>query len=165
METEDLPVGPNQLPLPISAPQKSLRKTNPLILVINDEGHIVYQPEQALDHINHAWDSIFSANLLCEHPCKVLATAWPQIQVKSAQFDLPDVTGQQLYDTIQRRKIAAAPGFDGWRTCELQALPVACFEPIARFFTFVEHSDQPLPQALVCAKQCILNKKGSCLCP
>lgn len=44
------------------------------------------------------------------------------------------ITGQQLFDTVQRRKLAAAPGLDGWRTCELQALPVACFEPVETFF-------------------------------
>ena len=139
---------------------KNRAQDEPPNLVVDHDGHIVYQPDQALDHINDAWDTIFSANILCEQPCKVLATVWPQIQDKSAQLDLPDVTSRQLFETIQRRKIAAAPGFDGWRTCELQALPVACFEPIAMFFTFIEQSDQPLPKALVCAKQCILNKKG-----
>lgn len=90
----------------------------------------------------------------------MLQTVWPQIQNQTAPLDLPPIEGKQLFDTIHRRKLLAAPGMDGWRTIELQALPAPCFEPIAAFFTHIEFSDQPLPNALVCAKQRILNKKG-----
>ena len=129
-------------------------------LVLDDVGQIIYQPMPALDQINSAWDTIYSANALCENPIKILEVIWPSIQQQVHQCDLPPIQGKQLFETVHRRKSHAAPGLDGWRTLELQALPAPCFDPIARFFTFIEESEQPLPKALVCAKQCILNKKG-----
>ena len=61
---------------------------------------------------------------------------------------------------VQRRKTNAAPGLDGWRTVELQALPIRCFEILAMFFQMLEDTDIPLPRALVVTKQVILNKPG-----
>ena len=53
-----------------------------------------------------------------EQPIKVLKIVWPAID---------------LYDAIHRRNPLAAPGLDGWRTTDLQALPVVAFEPVADF--------------------------------
>ena len=139
---------------------RNCAQDEPPNLVLDNEGQVLFQPNLALDQINVAWDDIYSANVLCERPLKILETVWPCIRDQVHQCDLPPIQGRQLFDTIHRRKSHAAPGLDGWRTIELQALPAPCFEPIAKFFTFIEQSDQPLPDALVCAKQCILNKKG-----
>lgn len=76
----------------------------------------------------------------------MLETVWPYIQ--------------DLYQIIQKRKLHAAPGLDGWRTAELQQLTAAELQPCADFFDFIVCSDQPLPTSLVCAKQVILNKPG-----
>ena len=139
---------------------RNCAQDEPPNLILDGTGQIIYQPGPALDQINSAWDDVYSANVLCEDPLKVLETIWPCIHSKVHQCELPPITGQQLFETIHRRKSHAAPGLDGWRTIELQALPAPCFQPIAEFFTYIEESNQPLPKALVCAKQCILNKKG-----
>ena len=49
---------------------------------------------------------------------------------------------------------------DGWRTQELQAMHPSYFHVLALFFKSLEESDDPLPRALVFAKQVILNKPG-----
>ena len=135
-------------------------RDEPANLVVNDAGNILFDPKQALSHINTEWDSVFSANCLHEHPLKVLEVVWPYIQHEVHQFDVPDLTGADLYAIIQKRKTVAAPGLDGWRTCELQALPITAFEGVAAFFRCLEHSECPIPSILATAKQKILNKNG-----
>lgn len=66
-------------------------------LVLDDQGNIIYQPELALDQINQAWDGIYVANALCEHPLKVLEVEWPQIHDKAVQLHLPPIKGKQLF--------------------------------------------------------------------
>ena len=65
-----------------------------------------------------------------------------------------------LHHVLQKRKAHAAPGLDGWRTLELQTFTSAELDPVAHFFSLIESSHLPLPKALVCAKQVILNKPG-----
>lgn len=129
-------------------------------LVSDQAGNIITQPEKAIATLNEAWDDIFAANVLSEHPLKMLETIWPYIQDKQVAAILPPITGDALFQTIQKRKSIAAPGLDGWRTCELQALPRFCFNVLADFFQLIEESDLPLPTALTVAKQVILNKAG-----
>ena len=133
---------------------------DPPNLVSDRAGNIITQPEQAIATLNEAWDDIFAANVLSEHPLKMLETVWPYIQDKQIPANLPPITGDALFLTVQKRKINAAPGLDGWRTCELQALPKFCFNVLAEFFQLIEESEFPLPTALTVAKQVILNKAG-----
>ena len=98
--------------------------------------------------------------MLHEDPMKVLSIIWPYIQNTHVDFELPVLQPEDLYDVIQNRKVFAAPGLDGWRTNELQALPVSCFAPIAKFFHNLEKNEQEVPTTLTCAKQMILNKNG-----
>ena len=134
----------------------------PANLVEDDHGNILYQPDAALQHLNNKWDDVYGANVGFDHPIKMLHTVWPYIQDKVHQANLPQIDAEALYKTVQRRKTEAAPGLDGWRTCELQALPPQCFIPIARFFRWIEHHPQlDLPEALTRAKQIILNKPGA----
>ena len=135
-------------------------KDEPANLVTTSEGHILYEPVAALRHINETWDTVFSANCLHEHPLKVLEVIWPYIQNETSQASVPDVSYQDLYDTVQRRKPLAAAGLDGWRTHELQSLPPRAFSAVAYFFRSLEDSDQPVPQILATTKQQILNKNG-----
>ena len=133
----------------------------PANLVEDDLGNILYQPECALKHLNSKWDDVYAANVLHDHPLQMLKTIWPYIHDKSTQANLPPIDADVLFRTVHKRKTAAAPGLDGWRTCELQALPSHCFAPIARFFRWIEQNPQiPLPEALTCSKQVILNKPG-----
>ena len=62
---------------------------------------------------------------------------------------------------LKKRKKEAAPGLDGWRTTEMQALPRACFAWFAALFQRLEDNHEPLPQVLSTARQIILNKNGS----
>ena len=84
----------------------------------------------------------------------------PYIADKHSPVELPMITGQDLRQNLQKRKAQAAPGFDGWRTLELQTFTPDDLEPVALFFSLVEREGLPLPKALVCAKQVILNKPG-----
>lgn len=129
-------------------------------LVLNDQGQILTQPEEAIQELNRKWDDIFAANVLADHPLKMLETVWPYISDKQVQAHLPPISGEALYHVIKKRKTNAAPGLDGWRTVELQALPKKCFDVLAVFFQLIEDSDHPLPKALTFAKQVILNKPG-----
>ena len=66
-----------------------------------------------------------------------------------------------LFDTVHRRHPVAAPGLDGWRTSDVQALPVQAFVPIAEFLNELEHCNEDIPKVLTKAKQMVLNKNGS----
>ena len=129
-------------------------------LVQNDQGQILTQPDQAIAELNSKWDDIFAANVLAEHPLKMLETVWPYIADKQVEVSLPPISGDDLFQVVRKRKTNAAPGLDGWRTVELQAIPKRCFEILAMFFRMLEDTDSPLPRALTVAKQVILNKPG-----
>ena len=122
----------------------------PSNLVLDDQQNIVCQP-----------DDIFSANVLHEEPLRILQAAWPYLSHDSSEFEIPPLGASDLACTIAGRNPDAAAGLDGWRTTDLQALPVKCLEVIANFFHTVEEDcGGDLPTALVCAKQAILNKAG-----
>ena len=133
---------------------------DPPNLVTDCQGNIVCQPTDAILEINHQWDDIFAANVLQPDPMQVLAYVWPQIQSCHYDCNLPEITCDDLRDTIQARKKHAAPGLDGWKTNELQLLPAVAFMPFVRCFQHMEASHEPLPKALTCARQMILNKNG-----
>lgn len=72
----------------------------PANLIEDDEGNILYQPDSALAHLNNKWDDIYAAN-----------------DDKITQAHLPPIDAAALHRVVQKRKPAAAPGLDGWRTC------------------------------------------------
>ena len=130
-------------------------------LVEDDEGQILYQPDAVLTHLNSKWDSVYSANTLHEHPLKMLETVWPYIKHHTHEAHIPPIDAKSLRAVIQRRKKHAAPGLDGWRTGELQALSSHAFVPVALFFQWAEQQfGDNLPKMLTCTKQVLLNKPG-----
>ena len=133
----------------------------PANLIMDQEKNIVFAPNEAIREINQQWDSVYSANAGFPHPLKMLEIVWPQIHHFSHSCSVPDVTAVALRDIIKRRRPDAAPGLDGWRTIEMQSLPVKCFEPFAMLFKELEEGTCPMPQSLATAKQVILNKNGS----
>ena len=139
---------------------KNKNMQEPPNLITTDEGNIIFQPQEALDHINNQWDDVFSVNLLQEDPMDILKVIWPYIKQDCIEFALPNLEATHLFDVIQKRKPCAAPGLDGWRTTELQRLPKECFIPFAEFFRRLEENSEDLPRSLTCAKQMILNKNG-----
>ena len=134
----------------------------PANLVLDSDENIVYNPCQAMQVISSTWDDVFSANVLRDDPTQMLQVIWPYLDQQISTFDIPPLTGAEIMATIQQRKPLAAPGLDGWRTSELQALPMSCCNQIAVFFRSLEEDlEFDMPQVLVTAKQIILNKVDS----
>ena len=133
----------------------------PSNLVLDANQNIVCQPNEALQLINSQWDDIFASNALHEDPVRILRVAWPYIQKDCTPWQPPPLTGAELAKTIASRKPEAAAGLDGWRTTDVQHLPLCCLDAIASFFASLEDAHgADIPSVLVCAKQAILNKVG-----
>ena len=133
---------------------------DPPNLITDQKGNTIFQPEAAISEINEQWDQVFAANILRSDPREILRIIWPYIQHEHHQIDAPSLEAEDLFETIQRRKQLAAPGLDGWRTAELQKLPIAVYRPIASYFLALEENAESLAETLVRAKQIILNKNG-----
>ena len=133
----------------------------PANLLQDADGNIIVDPNQAISTFNDAWDDVFACNIQADHPLRMLDAIWPYIRDHAQQFECQPIDEHAMWTTIQARNPQAAPGFDGWRTQELQLLPAACFRPFAKIFAELETSDDPLPSTLTCARQIILNKNGS----
>lgn len=136
-------------------------KDEPVNLVLDDNSNIVFNPHEAISIINDKWDAIFSANVLHADPMRMLEVIWPHIDQNIPTFNLPPLSGKDIYQTIQDRNPNAAAGLDGWRTADTQRLPLVCCDAIALFFRTLEDTyDASLPDVLTRAKQIILNKPG-----
>ena len=129
-------------------------------LITNSEGNVIFSPTEALQEINEQWDEVFSANIHHEDPEKVLYTIWPYIKDSYNPVILPPLNGESLKKQCLKRKINAAAGLDGWRTIEVQSLPICVFEAVSSFFTEIETGNRDFPQALTCVKQVLLDKNG-----
>ena len=137
------------------------RTTSPSPNLIRDaENNIIVDPNEAIKEINEQWDSIFAANVLHADPLDVLKFAWPHIQESRTVASIPPLSGSDLKNQALRRRIDAAPGLDGWRTCEMKILPCAIYDAAAIYFQKVEQGIRQLPKCLVLARQIILEKKG-----
>ena len=136
-------------------------RDEPANLVEDSNGNIIFDPEKALQTINERWDDVFAANVLHQEPTQMLHTIWPYIHDFSQRADIPEIAAEHLMHTVQVRNPDASPGLDGWRTRELQSLPITCFKPFALVFQQLECDERELPDTLTRAKQLILNKNGS----
>ena len=137
------------------------KASNPSPNLIRDpQGNIIVDPVDAINEINDQWDSVYAVNALHADPMEVLKFAWPYIQETRKVADIPMLTGADLQSQALRRKIDAAPGLDGWRTCEMKMLPCAVYNAAAEYFRKVEQGARQLPECLVLARQIILDKKG-----
>ena len=103
--------------------------------VLDNDGNIVYNPCHAMYTISSTWDEVYSANVLHDDPTHMLQVIWPYVDQQIQPFDIPPLTGDELLQTIQQRNPLAAPGLDGWRTTDLQSLPLSCCNQIASFFS------------------------------
>lgn len=140
---------------------KNRAADEPPNLVTDHDGNIVTDPQEAIAMINHQWDDIFSANLGFPPPHHMLEVVWPHIHHCGHAYAVPELQAQDLQKIIHSRKKHAAPGLDGWRTAEMQAISISALHIFAYMFRRLEQTDEPLPQALATAKQIILNKNGS----
>lgn len=138
--------------------QKSTVVSNNLI--VNQDGHIIFNPMQAIDHINDTWDQVFSVNMLHHDPVDVLAKAWPLLSEIRSPACVPDLTGKDLKGQVMLRKANAASGLDGWRTVEAKSLPTAFYNRIANFFCNIETGQITMPKILTTVRQVLLNKNG-----
>lgn len=106
----------------------------PANLVLDQDGNIIYNPDEAMRRIADDWDTIFSANVLQRDPLRMLNVVWPCLdEPPKLKFELPPLTGEDIALTIKLRNPVAAPGLDGWRTSDLQQLPAPCCDAIAKF--------------------------------
>ena len=140
---------------------KNKIRDEPANLVTDEKDNIIFQPDLAIHEINSRWDDIFAANILKNDPVHALAIVWPFIKDTYSQCHIDPITPHLLHQSIQKRAALAAPGLEGWRTREVQALPINALKPIAAFFQSMEENSDPLPESLVRAKQMILNKGTS----
>ena len=140
---------------------KNKASTEPANLVVDSQGNAIFDPQAALLEINSQWDPVFSANAGFPHALKMLDIVWPHIHKFHLDYQVPTLSGEDLYQVVKHRKKHAAPGLDGWRTGEMQLLPQGCFDWFAAFFRRLEDSNEPLPRVLATARQVILNKNGS----
>ena len=140
---------------------KNKVQNDPPNLLEDDKGNIITQPTEAIDRMNFEWDDVFATNILRDQPTKVLRIIWPYIKNEFHPIELPPICAIDLFDTIHRRNPLAAPGLDGWRTTDIQALPVSALVPIANFFNELEACNEDIPNILTRAKQMVLNKNGS----
>ena len=133
----------------------------PQNLIEDDVGNIVFDPQTAMDVIADKWDSVFSVNVCHQHEMQILKQVWPYIHDKSRPVALPTITARQLWEQALRRKPEAAAGLDGWRTREVQALPIVAFQPVADLFNAIEAGSSEFPVILTQVRVIILNKDGS----
>ena len=87
---------------------KNKQQDEPPNLVVDDGGNVIYQPEEALSYLNCAWDEVYSANVLAEHPLKMLDVVWPYIKHQCHPIELPPVTAVDIHRVLQKRKNVAA---------------------------------------------------------
>ena len=140
---------------------KRKAQTEPANLVVDASGNAVFDPQTALTEINSQWDSVFSANMGFPPALKMLDIVWPHIHHYHYEYEVPILSGSDLFQVVKHREKVAAPGLDGWRTTEMQQLPIECFAWFAALFRRIEHSTEPLPSVMATARQVILNKNGS----
>ena len=133
----------------------------PQNLIEDDSGNIVFDPQTAMDVIADKWDAVFSVNVSHQHEMQILKQVWPYIHDKGRPVALPPITARQLWEQALRRKPEAAAGLDGWRTREVQALPLAAFQPVADLFNDIEAGSSEFPVILTQVRVIILNKDGS----
>ena len=129
--------------------------------IINKDGNILFDPRDAIAEINSVWDDVYSANAGLVDPHKVLSAVWPHVDAIRKPTNLPSLTGRDLKNQVILRKATAAPGLDGWRTQEAQALPEKCFDVIASFFTQIETGARDAPKQLSQVRQVLLPKDGA----
>ena len=129
-------------------------------IVKDSDGNILYSPQDAIREVNETWDEIYAANVIHENPQKILEFIWPFISDISSPASLPKLQGADLKKHISKRKTTAAGGLDGWRTPEVQSLPVFIFDLIASFFEQIEEGKRSLPSSLCTSKQVALPKPG-----
>ena len=125
---------------------KNRAADEPPNLVTDSQGNIITDPQEAIAEINTQWDTVFSANQGFPPPIKMLEIVWPHIHQYGQQYDVPELHATDLQKVILARRKDAAPGLDGWRTCEVQALSLPVLSNFAYIFRRIEQSDDPLPQ-------------------
>ena len=127
-------------------------------LIVGQDGHVIYNPLEAINEINNQWDGIYSVNTLHDDPMNILACVWPHIQKYRNPIVLKPLCGKDLMQQVTSRRPNAAPGLDGWRTIECQLLPTSFYDAVAVFFNEVENGRRDMPKTLLAAKQVILDK-------
>lgn len=135
------------------------RKHKPFaqVTVCNVDGKPMYQPQDKLELAHKQWGEVFTANadLIPSQP--VLDVIKEGLQARATECSWPDLTFEMLSEAANQRKQSAAPGIDGWRTSEFQALPPQAFAGFCILWKRVEAGEK-LPSLYQVARLVMLPK-------
>ena len=136
-----------------------MRHNMPLFTPICDKhGMPIRQPLEALDFACEQWNEVFSVNpnpFDCEPFFRVIG---PLLGGNPVSCEFQPVTPDELHKAACARKSSASAGIDGWRTDEIQALPVSAFLPWALLWNAIEQGILRMPKIFRCARLVMLPK-------
>ena len=122
-------------------------------MVQREDGTHTANAEQVHALIEQAWIPIFKMHELGTRP------TWQQFETSfgehisiSCECTVDELDGEKLRTACKKMKSTSAPGADGWRVAELQALPLQLFEKLAQVFNLVEETGTwpvPLTRGLI----------------
>ena len=132
------------------------------VMVQGDDGTHVANAEQVHALIERAWIPILKMHELGTQP------TWSQFEAAfgehiraACECAVDELNGEKLKNACKKMKSASAPGADGWRVAELQALPLQLFEELAQVLNLVEETGSwPTPLAC-CLISLIQRGEGS----
>ena len=136
-----------------------IRHNMPLFTPICDKQAMpIRQPLEALDFACEQWNEVFSANPSPFNSEPFFRVVGPLLGARPETCEFQPITPEELQSAARQRKSSAAAGIDGWRTDEIQALPVSAFLPWAVLWNAVEQGILPMPQIFRCARLVMLPK-------
>ena len=126
--------------------------------ICNEDGSPIYQPQQALAFAQQQWDEVFGVHAEGIPTKPFMDVLGPLLEASSVPGQLPDLEVNEFHQAIHSRKSCAAAGIDGWRTDELQSLPVIAFMPWVWLWKKVEEQQFDIPKIFRCSRVVMLPK-------
>ena len=106
--------------------------------------------EQVHALIEQVWIPTFKMHELDIQPTwSLFEAAFGEHIPAACECVVGELNGEKLKNVCKKMKSASAPGADGWRLAELQALPLQLFEKLAQVLNLVEEIGT-LPTPLTC---------------
>ena len=109
--------------------------------VQREDGTHTANAKQVHAFVEQAWMPIFKMHERGTRP------TWPQFEAEFGEHVpsacdcvINEMNGEKLKNPCKRMENTSAPGADGWRVAELQALPLQLFEKLAEVLNLVEET-------------------------
>ena len=119
-------------------------------MVQRKDGTHTANAEQVHALIEQAWIPIFEMHELGTRP------TWQQFETSSGEHistscecTVDELDGEKLRIACKKMKSTCAPGADGWRVAELQALPLQFFEQVLNLVEETGTWPAPLTRGLI----------------